>query len=87
MWLRAVLGQGTFQVLLWQPSCRLLQALVCPAQAWPEVLQALASVGLGLGQAPQLWPCCTHRAPKQPCRCQRGWHMVLSPVCTMAAVV
>lgn len=23
-------------------------------------------------QAPQLWPCCTHQAPKQQCRCQRG---------------
>lgn len=30
---------------------------------WPQWDSAWA-------QAPQLWPCCTHQAPKQQCRCQ-----------------
>lgn len=35
LWSRTVLGQGTLQVLLWQPSCLLHQAFVCLSGTQP----------------------------------------------------
>lgn len=63
MWSRTVLGQGAFQAQLWQPSCFLHQAFVCPAQAWPR---GIASPGLSGTQPGPRHPSSSQTAVQVP---------------------